>query len=614
MSFRLVLLVPLVVATAHAQTQERAETLANTLDQYASREEPRLGLDSRIHAAQRLRAVAPAAALSLLEKCIPQVRQLDPPSYSTYRFLVAYALLDWDAAESLGTRLADAEWSYTALIEVSKRQGNYPRAARLIREAMAHGQYNLSAISAALEAIQQEQPDLAQTLLRERIGAFPTEEATYVTVHALLNDLSGLVPLPPELAKDALRKIFQAIDRPGFSDGADYEESASFNLHGNQIPTDTAYESALLPSAACLSAFDPEAFRHREPTLPGWRAALHDFSPDDLRAIIHTSRVRRDKGMAAPSQRVRTAAPPRPDYAHMTYEEVVRAAQDLTDGRQVRVLLDLARRADLDPQQRLNAYHEALRAVPPVQADGSVSSRLAMEVPYSLMSIIFDRVVADHIDEILPIAARQWMETLDATSRLRGRSLNSLIDSGQMSRDYSRLGEILDQRKVRLDNPSPSVRAREVLRAIDNLPMEQVDFSLRDSHGKSHSLAELRGKIVLLDFWASWCGPCIKEIPLIKELHADLGGKGVVVLGVDDESAATVRGFEQKNALPYTTLIDADRKLHDRLGIEGIPACIVIDRNGVVVDRVPYPHAKTDFLTVLRQAGLDRSEGKEQQP
>jgi peroxiredoxin len=304
-----------------------------------------------------------------------------------------------------------------------------------------------------------------------------------------------------------------------------------------------------------------------------------------------------------------------PDYSHMTYDEVQQAVESLAPQARIFALLGLAKRTDIDPQQRLSAYGQALHAVPAVHQGSPDDSGQITLVPYNTMGSIFEQIAAAKtddagIDELLPVAARQYMEILEATAQLHGRFSTAPAESGELSRDYSHLAEVLSQRQIHLDDPSPSLRARDVLGSIDSLAEQQVDFSLPDAHGKSYTLAGLRGKIVLLDFWATWCGPCIKDMPLIRKLQTDLAAKGVVVLGIGEESAAAIRGFEQKNPPAYPTLIDAGRKLHDQFGVDGIPVYIVINRNGVVVDRVSSPRNEPAFLTVLQQAGLDRSENR----
>lgn len=108
------------------------------------------------------------------------------------------------------------------------------------------------------------------------------------------------------------------------------------------------------------------------------------------------------------------------------------------------------------------------------------------------------------------------------------------------------------------------------------------EFALKDLSGKTVSSTSLRGKVVVLDFWASWCGPCRETMPEIEKLHRDFKDKGLVVLGVNDEEAETARGFIQKNGFTFSTVVDEGSGLSDQFGVTAIPQTLIIDRDGKV--------------------------------
>jgi peroxiredoxin/outer membrane lipoprotein-sorting protein len=145
-----------------------------------------------------------------------------------------------------------------------------------------------------------------------------------------------------------------------------------------------------------------------------------------------------------------------------------------------------------------------------------------------------------------------------------------------------------------------------------NLPGERVlltgknamDFELKDIQGAQVRLSDYRGKIVLLDFWATWCPPCRKELPSIEKLHREFAGKDVVVLGINDEDSGTVKGFLKKNEYTLPTLMDSKKNVHRMYGARAIPTVIVIDRNGVI--RVHYigGRSEAELMAALKTAGL----------
>ena len=122
------------------------------------------------------------------------------------------------------------------------------------------------------------------------------------------------------------------------------------------------------------------------------------------------------------------------------------------------------------------------------------------------------------------------------------------------------------------------------------LPQEQnvtlagrmaADFLLKSVSGDAVRLSDLRGRVVVLDFWATWCGPCRHELPDVEKLRAEFAGK-VEFFGVNDEDRGTVAGFLKKNKYELSVLMDNRRDVHRQYGVRAIPTVFVIDRSGVI--------------------------------
>ncbi len=108
------------------------------------------------------------------------------------------------------------------------------------------------------------------------------------------------------------------------------------------------------------------------------------------------------------------------------------------------------------------------------------------------------------------------------------------------------------------------------------------DFELTDLDGNSVRLSDLRGKPVLLDFWATWCGPCKIELPHIQKLHEEFGVDDITVLAISSEQPALVRRYLERAQYTFPSLIDGKREVTGKYGVTSIPVVLVIDSQGVV--------------------------------
>jgi len=107
------------------------------------------------------------------------------------------------------------------------------------------------------------------------------------------------------------------------------------------------------------------------------------------------------------------------------------------------------------------------------------------------------------------------------------------------------------------------------------------NFTLKSNSGKNVKLSELRGQVILLNFWASWCGPCRQEMPLLEKLHKRYSALGFTVLGVNvEEDPRKAKTLLKDISVSFPILFDTSNKVSKQYKVSAMPSTVMIDRNG----------------------------------
>jgi cytochrome c biogenesis protein CcmG, thiol:disulfide interchange protein DsbE len=109
------------------------------------------------------------------------------------------------------------------------------------------------------------------------------------------------------------------------------------------------------------------------------------------------------------------------------------------------------------------------------------------------------------------------------------------------------------------------------------------EVGLNDLSGKPVSLASLAGKVVVIDFWATWCAPCKEELPVLQKLHKKYGSQGLAIVGISvDKDAANLPEFLKKLAITFPIVHDANHSVTGRYAPPRMPSSYIVDRKGLV--------------------------------
>jgi len=157
---------------------------------------------------------------------------------------------------------------------------------------------------------------------------------------------------------------------------------------------------------------------------------------------------------------------------------------------------------------------------------------------------------------------------------------------------------------VKLDDP---LYAKATQKLIDNeAEIAKADFTLRDMHNKKVTLSELHGKIVMVNFWATWCAPCRNEMRDLDAIATYFDKQGLVVLSITDEEQFKVGSYFATSTYHPTVLFDPDGKTHKMFHVDGIPRTFLFNRDGKLLSVAIDQRTQKQFLAMLSKTDLHK--------
>ena len=175
---------------------------------------------------------------------------------------------------------------------------------------------------------------------------------------------------------------------------------------------------------------------------------------------------------------------------------------------------------------------------------------------------------------------------------------------GHIAAPYIQLARLVRYEGMQAKVDSPQfARAMTQLEEEDRL-RESIDFALTDLNGRTWKLGDLRGKVVLVNFWATWCPPCRKEMPDLQELYSRFKEKGLVILAITDEAIEKAKPFIEEKQYTFPVLLDSGRKVNEAFRVDGIPKTFIYDRAGKLAAQSIDMRTREQFAGMLAKAGL----------
>lgn len=386
----------------------------------------------------------------------------------------------------------------------------------------------------------EEDPQQAKDLFQQMLKAFPPEPEPW-DAWRLLPCAAAMEKIDPKLAAVAYERILAAASKPDYGKG-----KTTIQVRFDGFKTENSRDSLLVAAGSHLLAVAPEKAAAYREQLSRWDLSQRPA----IKGVDFTM----------PGNHPTPAS----DEAAL-YKRMSGLRGNLSDADRAKLATDLAGQ---------------IRALP----DGGQKLNLATGLANLSTEGDLGKPALAAVSATLAEALHQCPGTVF---------------------EYVELASLVRYEHV----PAPAVadpaeKAGEALLALRDQIHQTAGFTLASLDGKTYSLAGLRGKIVLLNFWATWCPPCRKEMPDMEKLSQTYADQGLVVLAVSDEARDVVAPFIEKQQYTFPVLLDTDHKVHEDFDVEGIPKSFIFDRDGRLAAQAIDMRTAGQFLELLKQAGM----------
>jgi len=259
--------------------------------------------------------------------------------------------------------------------------------------------------------------------------------------------------------------------------------------------------------------------------------------------------------------------------------------------------------AEVKPSQVENQLHN-LRSVPVDQKPAAIIKLVA-----DIRSLPASSQKVGYADALVHLSTEGDMgkEALQAVADMLTAALTETpvpAKGDKVPMPYYDLAKLVRYESVTSTMTDPLYTKAAQMLADNDAAVEKADFTLKDLKGKKVTLSELRGKILLVNFWATWCGPCRLEMQDLDAVSRYFAPQGLVVLSITDEDMFKVGTFFAANKFNPTVLLDPGGKVHEQFHITGVPNTFLFGRDGKLLAVAIDQRTRRQFLEMLSKTDL----------
>lgn len=290
------------------------------------------------------------------------------------------------------------------------------------------------------------------------------------------------------------------------------------------------------------------------------------------------------------------------------FTEYADSLSSLTDNEEVKGFLAL--RSHFDRLGAISLINHRLRGsdkkAPETMKDGMldvksiVNSPAAKFFPREITSLVMKEIATGETltERLANLKAEVKDDAL--VSQVEYQLIDKFVSSYNFSKGVDYGFAVLDSTAMNHPNYE-EWKSHLQLRSSSVAGSPIPDVEIHDINGKPHSLAEYKGKYIYLDFWASWCGPCNREIPFLKELEKTLGNDNVVFVGISiDEDAEAWKEAMKRHGLSENQFL-GNKRIAEMLSIQSIPRYLIYDKDGKLLNaNAPRPSSGDEIRSILK--------------
>ncbi len=557
------LLLLLTAVPAFSISDRTIRRQAAAIGKLAQAEPPLMALDTLLQTAVAVQPYVPAEANRLYVRAKAHARKHPGVAWNA-RLVRLWMTLDPEGGEAALTAAGCRMRATAGLIAYHNWRGHRERAAELAVEMIRAGRVDPFDLGSALATVAALDPvqaaDLFQELSRDPKSRSAIPELAARLLDALLRT-AETTTLPMDSAVKRIREVFESDD---YGRDAKVLITTQFELDGRKVDTKDNRSTALETLTLVDRMADEKTRKAAQQAL---RTRRTRFS-SSIRTYTRRKAIAPDLSLDEALAQMRSWEP--------ANERV---------GQLWRYMIGKPRTEDEARPMIAALIDEADRA--PVNGD-----------PFWFLQSTLN------LDGRLGPPGRQWV----LPPALRPDVFRAAARVGQkVDRDperYEQLTAAMREEKVPVPAGLASAQARMRLAALRSELQTRYDFRLTSLDGAKRSLKAERGKVVVMNFWATWCGPCRKELPVLGCIYENLRKDGVEIFAITDEPMDTVKRFAASNPVSVPVLLDEGGRVFDHHRIVARPQTMVLDGTGRMVEHFTAEATEEQIRGAIAKACL----------